>query len=309
MGPRFGSPNYVDQQHSHSRHKWRSWRPADHFFQRNDALHTDLTTNYGRLLDRLQRAGVAGAVRGSFLPGRSDNNDGAHHEAGFTALHSDWLEDYASLEHIYVFQLRDGDYVDHFNVDLRNRERLFADDFPNLSVLSTNGLDGHDGLHFHFTNGYETMGLDAARMLQRDLYNGASLPDTNAPNPAYAVLAGVNRDRIRIPLRDKSDNITFDAGAIADFAITGTSVSIISGGVVNGMLQLNLSGNASGVTSVVYTAHRGDGGQSITGNWVENAERHWIAFFHRAGGSRHHTAGYYAYRAKPHYGCSGFHLH
>ena len=43
------------------------------FFQRNDALHDDISTNYGRLLRRLQRAGVAGSVRTIlFYQGESD---------------------------------------------------------------------------------------------------------------------------------------------------------------------------------------------------------------------------------------------
>ena len=240
------------------------------FFQRNDANHTDLSTNYGRLLSRLQRAGIAGGVRTIlFYQGESDNNDAASHQAGFTALRSDWLQDYPSLEKLYVFQVREGcgTDVDRFNVDLRNRQRLFADQFPNLTVMSTNGLDGHDGCHFFFTNGYETLGFNIARMLQRDLYNGPSLPNTDPPNPAYAVLTGANKNLIRIPLRNRTDTVTFNAGAIADFAITGTSVSITSGTIVNGIIELSLSGNATGATSVVYTGHTGP----ASGNWVTNA--------------------------------------
>ena len=99
------------------------------------------------------------------------------------------------FEKLYVFQVREtnlsgpcsGD-VARFNVDLRNRQRLFADQFPNLTLMSTTGLDGHEGCHFYFTNGYESLGFNIARMLQRDLYNGPSLPNTNPPNPAYASL-------------------------------------------------------------------------------------------------------------------------
>ena len=244
------------------------------FFQRNDALHNDVSTNYGRLLRRLQRAGVAGAVRSIlFYQGESDANNGASHQAGFTALRSDWLEDYPSLEKLYVFQVRECPCgpVDRFNVDLRNRQRLFADQFPNLTVMSVNGLDGHDGCHFYFHNGYENIGFNIARMLQHDLYNGPVLPNTNPPNPAYAVLTGATKNLIRIPLRNRTDNVTFDPGAIADFAVTGASVSITSATVTNGIINLQLSGNATGATTIVYTGHSGDGGINVTGKWVKNA--------------------------------------
>ena len=244
------------------------------FFQRNDAMHDDVSTNYGRLLRRLQRAGVAGAVRTIlFYQGESDANNGSSHQAGFTALRSDWLEDYPSIEKLYVVQVRECPCgpVSRFNVDLRNRQRLFADQFPNLAVMSVNGLDGHDGCHFYFTNGYQAIGFNIARMLQRDLYGGSNLPNTNPPNPAYAVLTGANKNLIRIPLRDRTDTVTFDSGAKADFMVTGASVSVSSGTVTNGILELTLSGNATGATSIVYTGHSGDGGISITGNWVKNA--------------------------------------
>ena len=54
--------------------------------------------------------------------------------------------------------------------------------------------------------------------MQRDLYGGPSLPNTDPPNPAYAVLTGANENLIRIPLRNSTDAITFNAGAEADFA-------------------------------------------------------------------------------------------
>ena len=154
-----------------------------------------------------------------------------------------------------------------FNVDLRNRQRLFADQFAGLSVMSTTALDGHEGCHFNFTNGYESIGFNIARMLQRDLYNGASLPNTDPPNPDYAVLTGANKNVIRIPLRNRTDAITFNAGATADFKVIGSAVSIISGTVANGVLQLNLSGNATGASQIVYTGHSGP----ASGNWVTNA--------------------------------------
>ena len=108
---------------------------------------------------------------------------------------------------MYVFQIREantngqnnGDGL-RFNVNLRDQQRLFADQFTNLSVMSTYGLNGYDGIHFYFTDGYEKMGLNIARMMQRDLYGGANLPNTDSPNPAYAVLTGANHDLIRIRL-------------------------------------------------------------------------------------------------------------
>jgi hypothetical protein len=204
-----------------------------------------------------------------YYQGESDAGAGAAWQSGFTALRSDWLQDYPSLEGIYVFQVREGcGPVNRFDVDLRNRQRLLGDQFANVKVLSTTGLDGHDGCHYSFTNGYQNIGLNMARVLQRDLYGGASLANSDAPNAAYAVLSGgASKNVLRIPLRNRSDAVTFASGAIADFALVNTNVSIVSGSVSNGVMQLNLSGNASAATSVVYTGHAGP----ASGNWVTNA--------------------------------------
>ena len=139
-----------------------------------------------------------------------------------------------------------------------------------MAVFSTNGLDGHSGLHYNFTNGYETLGINAARVLERDLYGGAASPSTDPPNPAYAVLAGANHDHIRIPLRNRTDVVTFQPGAEADFALLDTTVSVTGGTVSNGVLELQLSGDGTGATTLLYTGHAGDGGQMITGKWIVN---------------------------------------
>ncbi len=243
------------------------------FFQRNDANPTDVATNYGRLLSRLRSAGVDGAVRSIlYYQGESDFGNGFQYESGFSNLRNDWLVDYPTIEHLYVFQLREGGAgVSRFDLDLRNRQRHFADQFPNLSVFSTNGLDGHNVVQYNFTNGYETLGLNAARALGRDLYGAPASSNTDPPNPSYAVLAGVNHNLVRIPLRNRTDTATFQPGAEADFAVAGAPVSVTGGTVTNGVLELQLSGNATGVTTILYTGHSGDGGQSITGKWVSNA--------------------------------------
>ena len=240
------------------------------FFQRNDASPMDVSTNYGRLLYRMQQGGLDGAVRAIlYYQGENDGDPGqaAVHEAGYIALRSDWMEDYPSVERLYIVQVREGCGVTRFDVDLRNRQRLMADRFSNVSVMSSNGLNGHDGCHFSFANGYEKLGFDAARLLRRDLYGAPSLPNIDAPNPGYAVLTGAGNNVIRIRLRNPADAITFDAGAAGDFAVTksGAPVSVVSGSFSGGDIVLQLSGNATGATAVSYTGHTG------SGPWVRNA--------------------------------------
>ena len=113
--------------------------------------------------------------------------------------------------------------VDRFNVDLAKPAALVCRPISQSYCHVHYGLDGHDGCHFYFHNGYENIGFNIARMLQRDLYDGPSLPNTDPPNSAYAVLTGINKNLIRIPLRNRTDTVTFDPEATADFVVTGAS--------------------------------------------------------------------------------------
>ena len=67
------------------------------FFQRDDANPDDLTTNYGRLRQRLVAAGVMGQVRGVlWYQGEADSDNAAVHMAGFTSLLQDWRTDFGT---------------------------------------------------------------------------------------------------------------------------------------------------------------------------------------------------------------------
>src|SRR5258707_1473964 len=95
------------------------------FFARNDASHEDPATNYGLLLERTRRGGLAGAVRAIFFyQGESDVDRVAQHVAGFTALHAAWRQDYPNVERVYVVQVRAGCVTS--SLALRDAQRRFA---------------------------------------------------------------------------------------------------------------------------------------------------------------------------------------
>ncbi len=235
------------------------------FFQRHPDTPESLNFNYGRLLYRMRAAGLDKSVRSIlFYQGEADSNNGAVHETGYTNLVNGWKTDYPGIERFYIFQVRDGCGVDRFNVDMRNRQRRFADNLAKHSVFTTHGLDAHNGCHLLFQGGYEILGMNIARLVMRDLY-GVAAANAEAPNPEFVRLAGENRDKIRIILRNKTDTLTFDAGAAADFKLVGSTATITGGAIVAGGIELQLSGNAESATALLYTGHSG------AGPWVRNA--------------------------------------
>ena len=54
--------------------------------------------------------------------------------------------------------------------------------------MSTTGLDGHDGCHYYYEEGYQVLGDHLADLILRDLY-GRSDPGNLAPPNPYSAAA------------------------------------------------------------------------------------------------------------------------
>jgi hypothetical protein len=126
-------------------------------------------------------------------------------------------------------------------------------------VLSTNGLSGHDGCHYAYTNGYRELGDHTFAVIARDLYGGPSA-GVAPPNPASAAYAG---GEVTVQLRS-SDPLTVDAGAETTFRIEGSTASVTGVRYEPGRLVLTLSGPADGATGVSYL------GNLRSGPWITN---------------------------------------
>ncbi|RKX39217.1 MAG: hypothetical protein DRP64_14540, partial [Verrucomicrobia bacterium] len=242
----------------------------DHF-QRNDANHTDLDTNYGRMFARTIWAGVNNHVRAVlWYQGESDNGNKAVHEAGFLALYNDWKNNYPRLERVYVHQLHVGCGVIKDQLDLREWQRRLPDTYSDIKVISTNGNDEHDGCHYTDL-GHQQGGNNLAAFMAADLYGSANTANTTAPNPESIYFSSPTFDEITIVMRNPTDVMSFNAGAIRDFILPGSAVTVTSGTVSNNTVILSLNGDASTATGLGYTGHQGDDISYGSGEWVVNA--------------------------------------
>jgi hypothetical protein len=235
------------------------------FFQRNDANPNDLNTNYGRLRQRLTAAGVISQVRGVlWYQGESDNDNASVHITGFTSLLQDWRSDFGSAipggSRYYVYQVRTSPCGNTTAMSLREAQRELGDT-AGVTLLSTNGLSGHDGCHYSYLGGYRDMGDHTFAVLARDLYRGPSA-GVAPPNPSTVSASG---SQLVVQLRS-TDALTVDAGATADFRVDGAAVTVSSVAYqAGGKLVLTLSGPATGVTALTYQGHNG------AGPWITNA--------------------------------------
>ena len=225
---------------------------------------------YNRLRYRAIQAKVADKIRGIFFyQGESDEDNAGQHAGGFASLIADWQVDYPAVEKIFVSQVHVGcptsAPVTRELPELRNLQRLFADVYPKVRIMSTNGLTTHtDSCHFPFTGGYETHGLNVFRQVQRELHAAPDAPAIDPPNPANVDI--ISGNRLRINLRKANAGITVDSDALADFRINGSPAVLSSAAVTSTAIELQYDRALTGATSLDYLAHIGS-----TPGWVRNS--------------------------------------
>lgn len=238
----------------------RGGQPID-YFQRNDENPTDTDTNYGQLLYRLDRAGLRQHVRSIlYIQGENDGANAAEHRSGFIALHEDWREEFPALERVYVGQVREG--CANPSLELRDFQRQFAQLLPITSIMATNGLNGHDGCHFPYEEGYRELGDWFSRLLSRDLYGAPREPDTEAVDVVSAHLSG---NTIRLETAGDASALRVDPGAVEHFSLGNTAKQVASIRADGTALILTLAGNGSDPQELRYDPRR------ETTSWVTNA--------------------------------------
>jgi hypothetical protein len=206
-------------------------------------------------------------VRGVlWYQGESDRDNAAVHVNGFSAVIEDWRSELGSSvggSEYYVFQVRTSPCSDSTTTALREAQRRLQDTHD-VTVLSTNGLSGHDGCHYGWVNGYREMGDHAFNVVASELYGGPAV-GVLPPNPESATVSNADRTEITIQLRS-DDPLTVENGVAGDFRVDGSAVTVTDVAYrEGGQLVLSLSGPADGATGVSYLSHL------RAGPWITNA--------------------------------------
>jgi hypothetical protein len=172
----------------------------------NNSNHEDLNTIYGRLNYRVNKAGIAGGAR-ALLWHQGESNTAAVDDANwlisrtpknysslFQTLYNTWEVDYPNLEKVYIFQIRPG-CGGPMQSELREIQRTIPYDYDNVSIISTNGIIGHDGCHYSIA-GYQDMGDKTYRFLDVDLYKGSYSDEIISPDIIKAYRSKDNGNRL-----------------------------------------------------------------------------------------------------------------
>lgn len=166
----------------------------------NLSLPEDLSTSYGRLLYRAQRAGLQRAVKAMFW--RQGEAEAFFNYPGyaqrFDPLYRAWKRDYPALERIYVFQNNIiGQASSQTAGEVLEFQRRSPQLYPDVVALATVGLPGYDGTHFNAA-GYAQSGRQLFRLVARDFYRSTDLVQINSPTLRKAFYTSPQRDAIRL---------------------------------------------------------------------------------------------------------------
>ncbi|MDZ7898075.1 MAG: sialate O-acetylesterase [Arcicella sp.] len=200
----------------------------------------DLTNGYGRMIYRLQKAGIAQSVKALiFRQGETEAyGEGTDWAGNFDTYYKNLKIDLPSIQKIYLFQI---DIIDPARPitapQVREMQRVINDKYPNINAFSTVGTMGFGGLHYT-PEGYQQNGQELAPLILRDFYNSTDLDQITPPTVRRAYYS--NKDNTEITIQfDQGQELTWTEQTRNllmknQFLLDGISGLISSGNVANG---------------------------------------------------------------------------
>jgi len=234
----------------------------------------DLHSTYGRLLYRTQKAGLVNDVKAIIWhQGEADSHPCCwqYYADRFDLLRKAWKKDYKTLNKIYTFQIHPGCGGENQS-QLREVQRTLSENYPDVKIMSTMGIVGHDGCHYEYT-GYYQMAEWIFRLIARDFYDSTDSLLITPPNIKYAY----TEDHKQIVL-EFDQPIVWPADTLGQsmkdyFYLDDTDVYVDSGyvGISENFIFLNLS-EISSATTVTYLPNKYYNGNSVIyeGPWLKN---------------------------------------
>ncbi len=241
------------------------------FFLKNNSNPS--TGNYGELMARLETAGVKNNVKAAFwFHGEADGWQAttAEYKSKVLQLHNAWVSDY-QIDKCYLYQLRTLS-CSHPYPYVLEAQRQVANEVAGIETMSTSNAN-HDGCHFDYYGGYETLGNRMHALLEKDFYGGSSY-NVEAPDFNSATASG---SQITIQTKDVSGNLQVIGTPWNDFKLEGSNVSVTNGYVSGTSIILNLNGSPAGATGISYLAHPGN-----ANNWIVNSNGVGLLSFYNA---------------------------
>jgi peptidoglycan/xylan/chitin deacetylase (PgdA/CDA1 family) len=217
--------------------------------QRNDTDPQDINSIYGRLLWRVQQAGLTHGIRG-ILWHQGENDQGADGPTGaygwetyrqyFIDMAGAWKQDYPNIQYYYIFQIWPKSCSMGINGSdnmLREVQRTLPGYFSNMSIMSTLGIKPAGTCHFP-PEGYAEISHRIAPVVERDNYGKVYNRPVTPPNLKKVYFTTAKKDEICLIF---DQQIKWDNNLITQFYLNGESGWIASGSVSGKEIRIKLS--------------------------------------------------------------------
>lgn len=233
-----------------------NWSSAAQHANRNPANPTDLTTGYGRMLYRLQKAGIVGNVKALiYRQGETEAyGEGYDFIGNFTRFYNFIKSDLLNLSKIYVFQI---DIIQFARPSVapvvRDDQRKLEDNYTDIHVVPSIGTIGFNGLHYS-SEGYAQNALETFRLIARDFYGSTDIDNIKSPNIRKAYFSKVDRKEITLEFeagQDLSWQEEHRGQRMVDFIYLDGISGNVQSGIASGrrvILQLYNSSNATKIS-------------------------------------------------------------
>jgi hypothetical protein len=158
----------------------------------------NLNNVYGKLLYRTIKSKTKNKIKAIFWYQGEANSDESWkgYEYNFDKYYSSLKTDFPSFKKFYLFQTRpgcDGEYQS----ELRNVQRIISRKYSSIEIISTTGINYHDGCHYYL-NGYYQIAEQLFLKLEKDFYNWSD--DINVSTPDIKKVSFRNKDLKSIEL-------------------------------------------------------------------------------------------------------------
>jgi hypothetical protein len=210
------------------------WSTMASFANRSANNPADLTNGYGRILYRLQKAGIDKAVKALiYRQGESEAyGDGGFWSTYFDTFYRNLKIDLPSIKHVYVFQIDIIDYAVAAAPLVREAQRALIGRYNDVQVIPSVGTQGFDGLHYT-DEGYIQNAQELTRLVGRDVYNSSDVDNIDAPNIQRVEYANRERTEISLLFNDRQELVwtdQFENQQMKDyFYINGRQGEVVAG--------------------------------------------------------------------------------
>ncbi|MFC1549771.1 sialate O-acetylesterase [Candidatus Neomarinimicrobiota bacterium] len=263
--------------------------PIEHH-NRDHSNHSNLNTIYGRLLYRVQKAGITNAIKAIFWYQGESDTDLSHltYINDFGGVRWAWHQNYPKLEKIYVFQIRPSktDCGFGYQSELREMQRQLRESYSDVKLMSTSGINGHysDGCHYYY-EGYKNMANWIFPLVARNYYGSTDKDGINSPNIINAYQSGGEQKEITLIF----DQPVFwpepyQGYKMEDYFYIGDQIGTVSSGHVEDgnkiILELNSPPSSGYVTYLPEDNYNGTN-EYYKGPWIKNSRGLGILSFYQ----------------------------